>query len=191
MDILTLFTCCSTVATATSIRQMAIIAQAILTRTGRVTMLSISRWAGACGSYQTVNRFFATRLAWMALKVKFFQTHLFNPTAEYFAVGDETIVSKAGHSTHGLGRFYSGLKKQVIKGLSFFVFSLVNVNESESSPLAVKQMLKEEGEKTEPPQKRKKKRTAKRGRKRILPRTSNTRWKRLHKPAGSGLWLTN
>jgi hypothetical protein len=88
-------------------------------------------------------------LAWTALKVKFFQSHLFDPTAEYLLVG-ETIVSKAGHSTHGLGRFYSGLKKQVIKGLSFFVFSLVNVNECESSLLAVKQTIKEKGEKSDP-----------------------------------------
>jgi putative transposase len=148
---------------------MAIIAQAILTMTGRVTMLSISRWAGEGGSHQTVNRFFATKLAWTALKVKFFRTHLFNPDAEYILVGDETIVSKAGTSTHGLGRFYSGLKKQVIKGLSFFVFSLVNVNESESSPLAVKQIIKEKGEQSKLPKKRKKKRTAKRGRKKGTP----------------------
>lgn len=144
---------------------MAIIAQAILTMTGRVTMLSISRWAGEGGSYQTVNRFFATKLAWTSLKVKFFATHLFDPDAEYLLVGDETIVSKSGNATHGVGRFYSGLKKQVIKGLSFFVFSLVNVNESESSPVAVKQIIKEKGEKIEPPKKRKKKRKAKRGRK--------------------------
>jgi putative transposase len=107
MDILTLFTCCSTLASTTSIRQMAIIAQAILTMTGRVTMLSISRWAGEGGSYHTINRFFATKLAWTSLKVKFFATHLFNPAAEYILVGDETIVSKAGNATHGVGRFYS------------------------------------------------------------------------------------
>jgi putative transposase len=49
--------------------------------------------------------------------------------------------------------------------LSFFVFSLVNLNESESSPLAVKQIIKEKGETGQPKKERKKKRKAKRGRK--------------------------
>ena len=57
MDILTLLTCCSTLTTSTSLSQLAIIAQAILTMTGRVTMLGISRWAEKGGSYRTVQRF--------------------------------------------------------------------------------------------------------------------------------------
>ena len=44
MDILTLFACCSPLLTTASLRQLSIIAQAILTMTGRVTMLGISRW---------------------------------------------------------------------------------------------------------------------------------------------------
>jgi putative transposase len=105
-------------------RQMAIIDQAILTMTGRVTMLSISRWAGEGGSYQTVNRFFATKLAWTALKVNFFRTHLFNPEAEYMLVGDETIVSKAGTSTHGLGRFYYNSPGRMLIWLIRFTLSI-------------------------------------------------------------------
>ena len=62
MDILTLLACCSTLTTSTSVRQLAIIAQAILTMTGRVTMRGISRWTDNGGSYRTVQRFFATFL---------------------------------------------------------------------------------------------------------------------------------
>lgn len=147
MDILTFFTCFETLATITSGRQLAIIAQAMLTMTGRVTMLSISRWTSTGGSYRTINRFFATKLAWSKLLVKFFQTHLFNPEHEYIVAGDETVVSKSGTETYGIDRFFSGLKSQVIKGLSFFVLSLINVAERKSYPLMVKQSIRSEAEK--------------------------------------------
>jgi hypothetical protein len=75
---------------------MAIIAQASLTE--RLTILSISRWTGEGGSYQTVNRFFATKLVWTGLKVKFFRTHLFNPDAEYILlVGEFTDLVSIPH----------------------------------------------------------------------------------------------
>ncbi len=147
MDILTFFAYFETLATATSGRQLAIIAQAMLTMTGRITMLSISRWTTEGGSYRTINRFFATKLAWAELLVKFFQTHLFNPENEYILAGDETVVSKSGTETFGIDRFFSGLKSRVIKGLSFFVISLVNVAERKSYPLMVKQTIRSEAEK--------------------------------------------
>ncbi len=165
MDILTFFACFETLATTTSIGQLAVIAQAMLSMTGRITMLSLSRWTGEGGSYRTVLRLFATKLAWQELQVKFFQTHLFNPTDEYIVVGDETVVSKSGKETFGLGRFYAGLQGRVIKGISFFVFSLVNVNAIESSPLMVKQIVKQNSELIPSAKKKKKGRKAKRGRK--------------------------
>ena len=146
MDILTFFAYFETLATATSGRQLAIIAQAMLTMTGRITMLSISRWTTEGGSYRTINRFFATKLAWAELLVKFFETHLFNPENEYILAGDETVVSKSGIKTFGIDRFFSGLKSKVIKGLSFFVISLINVAERKSYPLCVKQTIRSEAE---------------------------------------------
>jgi len=142
MEILTFFACFETLATSAGIRQMSIIAEAMLSMTGRITMLSLSRWTGKGGSYRSINRFFATRRAWTELFVEFFQTHLFNPQSEYIVAGDETVVSKAGRETFGIDRYFSGLKGQVIKGLSFFVISLVNVAERRSYPLAVKQMVR-------------------------------------------------
>ena len=73
MDILTLFACFSTFASNTSIGQVAVIANAMLSMTGRITMLSLSRWTGEGGSYRTILRFFATKLAWQELQVKFFR----------------------------------------------------------------------------------------------------------------------
>jgi putative transposase len=165
MEILTLFACFGTLASSTSIGQLGVIANAMLSMTGSVTMRSLSRWTAQGGSYRTILRFFATKLPWQQLQVKFFQTHLFNPEDEYIVVGDETVVSKAGTQTFGVGRFYSGLQKRVIKGLSFFVFSLVNVNQSESSPVAVKQIIREKTEKVSASKKKKRRRKAKRGRK--------------------------
>jgi DDE superfamily endonuclease len=67
--------------TMTTIRQFSRIALALLAMTGRVTMLSISRWSGQGGSYRTVQRFFATALPWAALFWLFFASTsgLFNP----------------------------------------------------------------------------------------------------------------
>jgi len=147
VDILSFFACFETLVTSTARRQLAVIAQAMLTLTGRLTMLSLSRWTEKGGSYRTINRFFATRLNWTELLVKFFETHLFNPDNEYILAGDETVVSKSGTETFGIDRFFSGLQSRVIKGLSFFVISLVNVRQRTSYPLTVKQTIRSEAEK--------------------------------------------
>jgi len=41
-----------------SFRQLALISEALLVMTGRVTQLSISRWVEKGGSYRTIHRFF-------------------------------------------------------------------------------------------------------------------------------------
>jgi hypothetical protein len=46
-----------------------------------------------------------------------------------------------------LDRFFAGLKQRVIPGLSFFVFSLVNVREEHSYPMQVIQTVKSAEEK--------------------------------------------
>lgn len=147
MDILSVFACFETLATRTFRRQLAVIADAILSMSGRITMLSISRWTGTGGSYRTVNRFFNSKAAWSELLVKFFETHFFDPTNEYILAGDETVIGKAGRETYGIDRYFSGLKGRVIKGLSFFVVSLINVRQRRSYPLIVKQVVRSEAEK--------------------------------------------
>ncbi len=168
MDILSLFACFGTLVSATSVRQLNIIAQAMLTMTGRITMLSLSRWTEKGGSYRTIQRFFATKFVWSELLVRFFQTHLFNCEHDYILAGDETVVSKSGKQTFGIDRYFSGLQGKVIRGLSFFVFSLIDTTERKSSPLVVRQMMRSEVEKLlikERKKKRTKKSKAGKGRK--------------------------
>ena len=179
MDILTLLTCCSTLTTSTSLSQLAIIAQAILTMTGRVTMLGISRWAEKGGSYRTVQRFFATHLPWAELKIKFFATHLFKPQREYILAGDETVIGKSGSETFGVNRFFSSLRGKVIRGLGFIVLSVVDTVERKSYPLLVEQRIKEKSVENEPGKGRKKKRSKQKGR----PRGSRNRDKGEFKPS--------
>ena len=57
---------------ATPLRQMARVISAILTMSGRVTMLGISRWAEKGGSYRTIQRFYNTVLPWAILHWAFF-----------------------------------------------------------------------------------------------------------------------
>jgi len=147
MDILTLFTCCSTLITATSVRRLAVIAQAMLSMTGRVTMLNLARWTEKGGSQRTVQRFYATRVPWAELLTEFFRHHLFDPQDEYILGGDATTVTKAGRQTHGIDRFFSGVLGQVVKGLEFFVLSLISVKRRKSYPLMVGQTVRSAAEK--------------------------------------------
>ena len=123
MDILTLFTCFETLSSATAIRRLAIIAQAMLTMTGWITMLSLSRWTTKGGSYRTIQRLFATPIDWSEMLVKFFQRHLFNPDDEHILAGDATNVMKAGSRTHGIGFFFwnFGASGQEYRVLCLFI----------------------------------------------------------------------
>jgi len=165
MDILSLFACFELLLPTVSVRRLAIIAQAVLTMTGRMTMLSISRWTEKGGSYRTVQRFFATALPWTALVVKFFETHLWLSEREYILAADETVVGKSGQQTFGIDRLFSGLRGKVIKGLGFFVISLVDVAERKSYPLLVKQIVRREAEKQAAKTRKKKLKKAKRANK--------------------------
>ena len=109
MDILSLLACLQPLVTSVTMRHFSKIVSAILTMTGRVTMLGISRWTDKGGSYRTVQRFFATDLPWTELFVKFFQTHLFTLENEFILAGDATTVTKSGAQTHGMGRFFREL----------------------------------------------------------------------------------
>ncbi|MGB3700069.1 MAG: IS4 family transposase, partial [Anaerolineales bacterium] len=63
MNILALLQCIQPDVSKTDLRRMSRIAQAMLSMSGRVTMLGLSRWAGKGGSYRTVQRWFNQLLA--------------------------------------------------------------------------------------------------------------------------------
>ena len=117
MDIIALLQVLSQCLDETSIRRMSVIVLALLTMTGRITMLGLSRWAEKGGSYRTVQRFYNTAIPWGMALWLFFATYLYQAGSEYLLVGDESVVSKAGQKTYGLDRFFSSIFGKPIAGL--------------------------------------------------------------------------
>jgi putative transposase len=146
-DIIALLACFDQCVDKTTARQLSCITQALLTMTGRVTMLGISRWAEKGGSYRTVQRFFAKTLPWASMIWLFVRCHLLHADHEYVLAGDETVVTKAGKQTYGLDRFFSSIYGRPVPGLAFFALSLVSVPERRSYPVLVEQRIRSEEEK--------------------------------------------
>ena len=142
------------VVSATIMRQMSRVIYGMLIRHGRITMLEISRWTEACGSYRALQRWEHTPWLWLQIQWLFFTSQGRKPEHEYIAAGDEVVFGKAGKATHGLGRFFSSLQNRVIPGLAFFAFSIIDVQERQAYPSQAVQMVKAQ---TEPNQKAKKK----------------------------------
>jgi len=162
MNILALLQCIQPYLSTTDVRRLSRIVQAMLSMTGRVTMLGLSRWAGKGCKYRTVQRFFNITIPWPEVFRKFFEQHLYRPAGEYFLVGDESVVTKSGKETHGLDYFFSGLLSKTVKGIAIFSLSLVSVEERRSYPLQVEQVVRTEAEKAAA-KARKKKKPAKKG----------------------------
>jgi hypothetical protein len=131
----------------TIFRQMSQVIFGMLVSSGRITMLGLSRWTEKGGSYRTVQRFYHSVISWKVIQWLFFRKCFLKLEDEYIIAGDEVVVSKAGKKTYGLDRFFSGIQQQVIAGLSFFTFSLVNVQEEQSYPMQATQMVKSAKEK--------------------------------------------
>jgi len=66
-DLCTLLICLGPLLDTSTYRQLQNISQTLLMMTGRITMLSISRWAEKGCSYRTIQRFFAKSIPWGAL----------------------------------------------------------------------------------------------------------------------------
>jgi hypothetical protein len=148
MEILALLQCLQPYLAHTTLRQWGRIAFALLVMTGRVTMLGISRWAGKGGSYRTVQRFFYTKaIPWAVLFWTFFRQQLHCQEHGYLLAGDEVVVTKAGHETHGLDRFDASLYGKPVPGLSFFALSLVDVQARHSFPVRIEQVIRSAAEK--------------------------------------------
>jgi putative transposase len=146
-DIVTLLQCTRPSLTTTTVRQLSRIIVAMLAMSGRVTMLSLSRWAGKGGSYRTVQRFFYTVIPWATVFWVFFRSHLCHPDDVYLLGGDECVVTKSGKKTYGLDRFFSSLYGKPVPGLSFFTLSLISTQQRRSYPTMVEQMVRTEAEK--------------------------------------------
>ena len=113
-------------------------------------MLGISRWTGEGGSYRTVQRFFNALIAWSQVQWFFIRHHLLDPEDTILIAGDETVVTKSGHKTYGLDRFFSSLYGKPVPGIAFLGLSLISVKQRVSHPVMMEQVIKPEPEKQEP-----------------------------------------
>ncbi len=126
---------------ATTYRQLNIIAQALLVMTGRITMLSISRWAGKGGSYRTIQRFFGKTIPWDSLNWMLVKASMTKAAGDILIAGDATTVTKSGKNTFGLGRFFSSIYSRAVPGIAFQTLSLLDINKRKSWPMLVEQVL--------------------------------------------------
>ena len=138
-DIVALLHCLTPYVSNTTLRQMKHIVFAVLCIPDRVTMLSIARWTERGGSYRTVQRWYHTPLDWATILWTMVQVYLLKPDGEYLLAGDEVVISKAGKTTHGRGRFYSSLAQRPINSVSFMAVALIDVQARQAYPLQVEQ----------------------------------------------------
>lgn len=136
-DIMMVFACLNQTLHPTTLRQLTVVAQAMLAMTGRVTMLGLSRGAGKGGSYRTIQRFFTTTVSWSSLQWLLIRTHLWEPAEVMVAAGDDVIVTKSGKCTHGLDRFFCSIYSKVVPGLGFLSLSLISVKRRVSYPVVL------------------------------------------------------
>ena len=147
MDILPLLACLRPTLSATTVRHLHQIVLALLTISGRVTMLGLARWAGSGGSYRTIQRFFATVVPWASVFWLFFRQHVYAPEEVYILAGDEVVITKAGKTTPGLDRFFSGLLQRPVPAVAFFSLALVSTTTRRAFPLRLEQVIRSAEEK--------------------------------------------
>ena len=125
IELTILFTCFHHILDKTTASQLRIIVHSLLIMNGRITMLSISRWAGKGGSYRTIQRFFQKEIDWLLLNWALIKNLIEQDNDEVILIaGDTTTVSKTGKYTYGLGRFFSSLFSRRICGIAISVVLL-------------------------------------------------------------------
>jgi hypothetical protein len=66
-EITTSLNCLHPLLDTSTYRQLQMIIQTLLMMTGRITMLSLSRWTEKEGGYRTIQRFFSKEINWGTL----------------------------------------------------------------------------------------------------------------------------
>ena len=98
-----------------TLKHLLLIVESVLSMTGRVTMLSMSRWTEKGGSYRTVQRFFKEEHQWAKLRWLLIKNHLSETClGTWVFIGDEVVITKSGKKTHGLARFFSSIQNQAV-----------------------------------------------------------------------------
>jgi putative transposase len=141
-EILALLQTIAPLLSKTILRQMSQVIFGMLSASGRISMLGLSRWTEKGGSYRTIQRFYSSELPWQAIHWLLVRLKFLKPSGQYFIAGDEVVDSKAGKETYGLDRFFSSIQQRMISGLAFFTFSLVDVEAGRSYPLQMTQVVR-------------------------------------------------
>ena len=142
MEIMPFLICLNQYLDKATLRQLSCIVEAMLSMTGRVTMLGVSRWTEKGGSYRTIQRFFNLSISWC--KINWFVIrHFVSGKGEVLVAGDETTVTKSGKKTFGLDRFFSSIFSRTVPGICFFSLSLISVQDQTSYPVMMEQVKKE------------------------------------------------
>ena len=122
------------------LRRSDIIIDSILGISNPVTTLSVARYSSL--SYRTIQRFYALKdVNWLLINLILFKHFIYQKGRIYLLAADETVKAKAGKQTHGLGRFYSSMAKQVIRSVSFLAISIIDTQKEESYILGCKQLI--------------------------------------------------
>ena len=140
-EISTILICLHPILDTNTYHQLQLISQTLLAMTGRITMLSISRWAGKGGSYRTVQRFFTKDILWDSLNWAITKLSLKKSTGAILVAGDATTVTKSGKETFGLGKFFSSIYSRAVPAIAFQVLSLIDVEKRKSWPMLIEQIL--------------------------------------------------
>lgn len=135
-------------------KQLSQIIVAMLSMTGRITMLGISRWTEQGGSYRTIQRFFNQSITWCKVNWFFIRHNLLDKDNKIAIAADETVVTKSGKKTYGINRFFSSIFSKPVSGISFFCISLLNIKERTSYPVIMEQIIKDKEENKSTKQKR-------------------------------------
>lgn len=137
--------CFSAILDKKTLKQLNLIAEAMLGMRGRITMLGISRWSETGAAYRTIQRFFNQTIDWLSLNVTLITTHL-PSRCGYLLAADEVIITKSGTKTYGLDRFFSSLQSQTVKGIAFLDVTLINIETRKANSLLTRQIIKPEKE---------------------------------------------
>ena len=154
-EVITILTCLHPLLDTTTYRQLHVISQALLVMTGRITMLSISRWAGKGGSYRTVQRFFEKEIPWDSLNWAVVKVFLKKSSGVILIGGDATTVTKSGKHTFGLGKFFSSIYSRAVPGIAFQTLSLLDVEKRSSWPMLIEQIMPKTNQEKSPTTKKK------------------------------------
>lgn len=147
MNILPFLPCLSDIMSATTLRQLEIVAAGMLCASGRSTQLGISRWTEKGGSYRTVQRFFHKDIDWDKALQKFYQSHHHDPSTPNILIADETVISKSGKTTYGIDRFYSSMASRPISSVAVFTIAMANLDQREAIPISFEQVIRTDEEK--------------------------------------------